>query len=215
MCIRVHTWPFLFLVSAGPPRGSPHLTCRIETPCATSVHWEHGNSCRQDRNCHRGHARNRARHRAKNCCAKVHRSPSAGGARSPWTVPSSRCSLWGRSSDWLRMSPNWSRWMVFPRLSNEQFGGLDILVNNAGEGVFRKVGEMTLEEWRRNIDLNLNGAFYCAHEALARFRAARRRLHRQHLQPRGQEPVQRRRGLQCLEIRPQRLQRSDDARPSL
>ena len=49
------------------------------------------------------------------------------------------------------------------------FGGLDILVNNAGEGVFRKVGDMTVDEWRRNIDLNLNGAFYCAHEALARF----------------------------------------------
>jgi 3-oxoacyl-[acyl-carrier protein] reductase len=49
------------------------------------------------------------------------------------------------------------------------FGGLDILVNNAGAGVFRKVGEMTPEEWRRNIDLNLNGPFYCAHEALARF----------------------------------------------
>jgi 3-oxoacyl-[acyl-carrier protein] reductase len=42
-------------------------------------------------------------------------------------------------------------------------------VNNAGEGVFRKVGEMTPEEWRRNIDLNLNGAFYCSREALAQF----------------------------------------------
>jgi len=50
-----------------------------------------------------------------------------------------------------------------------QFGGLDVLINNAGEGVFRKVGDMTVEEWRRNIDLNLNGAFYCAHAALARF----------------------------------------------
>lgn len=49
-------------------------------------------------------------------------------------------------------------------------GGVDILVNNAGIGVFRRVGEMTPEEWHRNIDLNLNGAFYCAHEALARFR---------------------------------------------
>ena len=52
---------------------------------------------------------------------------------------------------------------------DSQFGGLDILVNNAGEGVFRKAGDMTVEEWRRNIDLNLNGAFYCAHAALARF----------------------------------------------
>lgn len=50
------------------------------------------------------------------------------------------------------------------------FGGLDILVNNAGEGVFRKVADMTPEDWHRNIDLNLTGAFYCSREALARFR---------------------------------------------
>jgi NAD(P)-dependent dehydrogenase (short-subunit alcohol dehydrogenase family) len=50
-----------------------------------------------------------------------------------------------------------------------EFAGLDILVNNAGEGVFRKVADMTPEEWHRNIDLNLNGAFYCSREALARF----------------------------------------------
>lgn len=48
-------------------------------------------------------------------------------------------------------------------------GGPDILVNNAGEGVFRRVGDMTLDEWHRNIDLNLNAAFYCAHAAVARF----------------------------------------------
>jgi len=51
------------------------------------------------------------------------------------------------------------------------FAGLDILVNNAGAGVFRKVGEMTPEDWHRNIDLNLNGPFYCSREALVRFRA--------------------------------------------
>ena len=49
-----------------------------------------------------------------------------------------------------------------------EFGGLDILVNNAGMGVFRKVGDMTVEDWHRNIDLNLNGAFYCCREALPR-----------------------------------------------
>jgi NADP-dependent 3-hydroxy acid dehydrogenase YdfG len=42
-------------------------------------------------------------------------------------------------------------------------------VNNAGEGVFRKVAQMTPEEWHRNIDLNLNGPFYCSREALPRF----------------------------------------------
>ncbi len=52
---------------------------------------------------------------------------------------------------------------------DREFGGFDILVNNAGAGLFRKVAEMTLEEWRINIDLNLNAPFYCSHEALARF----------------------------------------------
>jgi 3-oxoacyl-[acyl-carrier protein] reductase len=52
---------------------------------------------------------------------------------------------------------------------DREFPGLDILVNNAGEAVFRKAAEMTTEDWHRNIDLNLNGAFYCSRQALARF----------------------------------------------
>src|ERR1035438_2656433 len=51
-----------------------------------------------------------------------------------------------------------------------EFGGLDILVNNAGQGVFGKVADLTLDQWRSNIELNLNGPFYCSREALARFR---------------------------------------------
>jgi len=57
----------------------------------------------------------------------------------------------------------------FFRAVDEEFGGVDILVNNAGAAVFRKVAEMTPEEWHDNIDLNLNGPFYCSREALARF----------------------------------------------
>ena len=57
----------------------------------------------------------------------------------------------------------------FFQLVDREFGGLDVLVNNAGEGFFRKVADMTPEEWHRNIDLNLNGPYYCSHEALARF----------------------------------------------
>jgi 3-oxoacyl-[acyl-carrier protein] reductase len=52
---------------------------------------------------------------------------------------------------------------------DSRFGGLDVLINNAGAGVFRKVGEMTVEDWHRNIDLNLNGPFYCSRAALDRF----------------------------------------------
>jgi 3-oxoacyl-[acyl-carrier protein] reductase len=53
--------------------------------------------------------------------------------------------------------------------ADRELGRLDILVNNAGQGVFRKLGDMTIDDWRRNIDLNLNGPFYCSHEALERF----------------------------------------------
>jgi 3-oxoacyl-[acyl-carrier protein] reductase len=48
------------------------------------------------------------------------------------------------------------------------FGALDILVNNAGAAWFRRVGDMTVDDWRRHIDLNLNGPFYCSREALPR-----------------------------------------------
>ena len=41
-----------------------------------------------------------------------------------------------------------------------ELGGLGILVNNAGVGVFRAVGELTVEEWDRVIGINLSGAFY-------------------------------------------------------
>lgn len=57
----------------------------------------------------------------------------------------------------------------FFEMIDVEFKGLDILVNNAGAATFRKVGEMTPEDWHRNIDLDLNGPFYCSREALARF----------------------------------------------
>ena len=53
---------------------------------------------------------------------------------------------------------------------DKDFNGPDVLVNNAGIGVFRSVADMSVEEWQRSIDTNLSGAFYCCHEALARFR---------------------------------------------
>lgn len=55
-----------------------------------------------------------------------------------------------------------------------QLGPVEILINNAGVGVFRSVAELSPDEWRRVIDLNLTGAFYCSREALRRFRNAKR-----------------------------------------
>ena len=59
---------------------------------------------------------------------------------------------------------------TFFRLVDRQLGGLDILVNNAGIGIFRSVAELSIEEWRRTVDTNLNGVFYCCHEAVPRLR---------------------------------------------
>ncbi len=52
----------------------------------------------------------------------------------------------------------------------EQFGGLDILVNNAGIGAFAEVAEQDPEDWRRTIDTNLTGVFYCCHAAIPHLR---------------------------------------------
>lgn len=53
---------------------------------------------------------------------------------------------------------------------DESLGGLDILVNNAGLGIFKSAADLTVEQWRQVVDTNLNGVFYCCHEALPRLR---------------------------------------------
>ena len=57
------------------------------------------------------------------------------------------------------------------------FGQVDILINNAGivrGQEMKPVWEITDEEWRRGIDTNLSGTFYCA-RAIAQHMAERRR----------------------------------------
>jgi NAD(P)-dependent dehydrogenase (short-subunit alcohol dehydrogenase family) len=53
----------------------------------------------------------------------------------------------------------------------DRFGGLDILVNNAGIGIFKRVADLTLEEWNRLIGTNLTGVFHCSRAALPHLRA--------------------------------------------
>jgi 3-oxoacyl-[acyl-carrier protein] reductase len=54
---------------------------------------------------------------------------------------------------------------------DKELEGIDVLVNNAGVGVFGTTAELSIEQWRQTVDTNLSGAFYCAREALRRFRA--------------------------------------------
>jgi meso-butanediol dehydrogenase/(S,S)-butanediol dehydrogenase/diacetyl reductase len=48
----------------------------------------------------------------------------------------------------------------------EAFGRLDILFNNAGVGSFAATPDVSLEEWRRVIDIDLSGVFYGCRAAI-------------------------------------------------
>jgi NAD(P)-dependent dehydrogenase (short-subunit alcohol dehydrogenase family) len=52
------------------------------------------------------------------------------------------------------------------------FQGLDVLINNAGISIRHSFVDITSEEWRRVIDVNLNGVFYVAQQAAKRMLAA-------------------------------------------
>lgn len=53
------------------------------------------------------------------------------------------------------------------------FGRIDCVINNAGILRDRFIFNMSVEEWRRVIDVHLNGAFYVSRAAAPHFRAQR------------------------------------------
>ena len=52
------------------------------------------------------------------------------------------------------------------RAVEREAGGLDVLVNNAGIGIFAPVADLSPDDWRAVIETNLNGVYYCCHEAI-------------------------------------------------
>ena len=54
--------------------------------------------------------------------------------------------------------------------ADDLLGGIDIMVANAGVQKDAAFAELSLEDWRKVIDVNLTGQFLCAQEAVRRFR---------------------------------------------
>ena len=54
--------------------------------------------------------------------------------------------------------------------TDKAFGGLDILVANAGMQKDAGIAEMSLDDWKAVLDVNLTGQFLCARAAVKRFR---------------------------------------------
>ncbi|MFP6768137.1 MAG: SDR family NAD(P)-dependent oxidoreductase [Planctomycetaceae bacterium] len=57
--------------------------------------------------------------------------------------------------------------------THTKFGRIDILVNNAGIAPVVSWADVTEENWRRVLDVNLSGAFFCAREVLPHMRKQR------------------------------------------
>lgn len=53
----------------------------------------------------------------------------------------------------------------------DAFGRVDILVSNSGVQKDAAVADMSLDDWKQVIDINLTGQFLCTREAVRRFRA--------------------------------------------
>lgn len=55
----------------------------------------------------------------------------------------------------------------------EKFGRIDVLVNNAGKATQGKITELSAEQWKSTIDVNLNGTFYVCKAAMPQLIASK------------------------------------------
>ena len=53
-------------------------------------------------------------------------------------------------------------------IANREFGKIDVLINNAGTGSTKYIMDLPVEEWKKVVDCNLTGTFFCA-KAVAKY----------------------------------------------
>ena len=58
--------------------------------------------------------------------------------------------------------------------AERRFGQIDVLVNNAGYRRLSPVEDVSADEWRTHLDVNLSGTFYCCQAAIPYLRASDR-----------------------------------------
>jgi NAD(P)-dependent dehydrogenase (short-subunit alcohol dehydrogenase family) len=79
----------------------------------------------------------------------------------------------GTAGSWyLDVSDSGAVTEVFDAVA-DRFGQIDVVVNNAGiAGVNKPTHEISDQEWRKVIDINVNGVFYCTRAAIPHLQKA-------------------------------------------
>ncbi len=89
----------------------------------------------------------------------------AGAQVTIWDVDRSMAEAMCAETGASYVTPNLTDWDAVRSAAartEAEMGGIDILVNNAGiAGMNTTVAEYPVEEWRRVLDINLNGVFHC------------------------------------------------------
>lgn len=53
-----------------------------------------------------------------------------------------------------------SNWIALFEMAHARFGKVDVVMNSAGIAVLGNVEDMSFEDWKRELDVNLNGTFF-------------------------------------------------------